>query len=218
MIRGAVFDFDGTLFDSMYVWENIGEDYLRSLGYEPRENLRETFKNFSLSQAAAYYRSEYGVTLSETEIIQGVNALAERAYRHDILLKTGADVFLEKLSKKGVRMCIATASDKSLAKASMERCKISGYFSEILTCDAVGYSKTSPEIYRAAAEHMGVKKEETIVFEDTVHALKTAKNDGFVTAGIFDEYENNQEGVKTYSDIYMKDFSDFNTFWRFASI
>ena len=68
MIKGAIFDVDGTLLDSMHIWDSIGEDYLRSLGYEPREKLNEKFKTMSLSQAAAYYRSEYGVTLSVERI------------------------------------------------------------------------------------------------------------------------------------------------------
>ena len=63
-IRGAIFDVDGTLLDSMFIWDTIGETYLRSIGYQPKENLNETFKNMSLHQAARYYQTEYGVTLS----------------------------------------------------------------------------------------------------------------------------------------------------------
>ncbi len=71
MLKGAIFDFDGTLFDSMFIWDTIGEAYLRSIGYEPKENLNEVFKTFSLYQAACYYQSEYGVTWSMDEIMTG---------------------------------------------------------------------------------------------------------------------------------------------------
>lgn len=76
-IKGGIFDVDGTLLDSMSIWDTIGADYLRSIGYVPRENLNEVFKNMSLLQAAEYYRSEYGVALSVEEIMRGVNAKLE---------------------------------------------------------------------------------------------------------------------------------------------
>ena len=75
MIKGAIFDLDGTILDSMFIWDTIGEDYLRSLGKEPKENLKETLKTFTLEQAAHYYREAYGVTLSANEIISGVNKM-----------------------------------------------------------------------------------------------------------------------------------------------
>ena len=76
-IRGAIFDVDGTLLDSMEVWDSIGENYLRSIGYEPKENLKETFQNMSLQQAARYYQTEYRVTLGIDEIMAGGQRHAE---------------------------------------------------------------------------------------------------------------------------------------------
>ena len=110
-MRGAIFDVDGTLLDSMSIWDTIGESYLRSIGYEPRENLNEVFKNMSLHQAACYYQSEYGATLSIGEIMDGVNAMLERFYRYEAPLKPGVKELLSILRQKGVRMCIATATD-----------------------------------------------------------------------------------------------------------
>ena len=73
MLKGAIFDLDGTILDSMFIWDTIGEDYLRTLGIEPKDNLKETFKTFTLEQAAHYYRENYGVTLSVKEIADGIN-------------------------------------------------------------------------------------------------------------------------------------------------
>jgi beta-phosphoglucomutase-like phosphatase (HAD superfamily) len=117
-IKGAIFDLDGTLLDSMYIWDTIGSDYLRSLGVEPRENLNQTFKSMSLLQAAAYYRREYGVSLSTKEIMDGVNRMIERFYFHDVSAKRGVKEVLERLKKAGVRMCVATATDLHLAEAA----------------------------------------------------------------------------------------------------
>lgn len=77
MIAGAIFDVDGTLLDSMSIWDTVGEDYLRSIGYRPRESLNEAIKDMSLDQAARYDQAEYGVTLSVEEITAGVNAMLE---------------------------------------------------------------------------------------------------------------------------------------------
>ncbi|MEY8233071.1 HAD hydrolase-like protein [Oscillospiraceae bacterium 50-16] len=116
-IRGAIFDVDGTLLDSMFIWDTIGETYLRSIGYEPREKLNEVFKNMSLFQAARYYRTEYGVTLSIDEIMNGVNAMLERYYRFEVSLKPGVAELLAQLQASGVKLCIATATDRYLVEA-----------------------------------------------------------------------------------------------------
>ena len=115
-IRGAIFDVDGTLLDSMFIWDTIGETYLRSIGYQPKENLNETFKNMSLHQAACYYQTEYGVTLSIDQIMDGVNAMLERYYRFEVPLKPGVAELLERLRQSGVKLCIATATDRHLRK------------------------------------------------------------------------------------------------------
>ena len=214
MLKGAIFDLDGTILDSMFIWDTIGEDYLRSLGKEPKENLKETFKAFTLEQAAEYYRENYGVTLSVNEIIDGVNKIVERYYAETVKLKPGIEVFLEKLKAKGVKMCIATVTDKPLVEIAFNRLGVSDYFSEVFTCASVGHSKEEPHIYREAQKHLGTSKKETAVFEDVVHALRTAKSDGFVTVGVFDVHEENQEELKLMADYYIENYSDFEKFWN----
>lgn len=214
MLKGAIFDLDGTILDSMFIWDTIGEDYLRSLGKEPKENLKETFKTFTLEQAAHYYIENYGVTLSVDEIIDGVNKMVERYYAETVPLKPGMKVFLEKLKVKGVKMCIATVTDKPLVETALNRLGIRNYFSEIFTCASVGHGKEEPHIYREAQKHLNTEKGETVVFEDALHALKTAKADGFITVGVFDIHEENQAELKTTVDYYIEDYSAFDKFWN----
>ena len=208
MIQGAIFDLDGTLLDFMSIWDAIGEDYLCSLGIEPRENLRETFKTFTLEQSAGYYKEHYGVTLSVTEIIDGVNDMVENYYIEIVPLKPGVKEFLTKLHNQGVKMCIATVTDRHLVEAALKRCGVREFFSEIFTCAQVGKSKEDPAIYHAALEHLGTDKIQTVVFEDAFYALKTAKADGFVVAAVYDVHEDNQKEMKSISDFYIDDFSD----------
>ena len=207
MIKGAIFDFDGTLVDSMFIWDTFGEDYLRTLGKEPKENLTETFKTFTLEQAAEYYREHYGVSLSVGEIVDGVNEMVSEIYRTKVVLKNGVLEFLRDLRSKGVKMCVATVTDRPIVEDVLKKLGIRDFFTKIFTCAEVGHNKETPHIYRAALQVLGTSKEETVVFEDALHALITAKKDGFKVAAVYDRHEEKQEKVKEIADIYIEDFN-----------
>ena len=208
MIKGAIFDLDGTLLDSMFIWDTIGEEYLRSLGKEPHEDIKETFMTLTLEEAAVYYREHYGVTLSVKEIVDGVNAMVEQTYRTKVTLKPGIAEYLAWLKENGVRMCVATVTDRYLVEETLERLGVRHYFSEIFTCAEVGFGKDKPIIYQKALEHLETEKRDTYVFEDMLFALNTAKTDGFPTVGIYDRHEAHQDELKELSDYYVLDFTD----------
>ena len=208
MLTGAIFDFDGTLLDSMFIWDTIGEDYLRTLGKEPHEDLKETFMTLTLEEAAEYYREHYKVTLSVTEIVDSINAMVEGIYRTKVTLKPGVTDYLRLLKERGVKMCVATVTDRYLVEDTLERLGILHYFSEIFTCAEVGYGKDKPIIYQKALEHLGTAKEETFVFEDSLFALETAKIDGFPTVGVYDMHESRQEEMKRLADCYVRSFEE----------
>ena len=208
MIKGAIFDLGGTLLDSMFIWDTIGEEYLRSLGKEPHEDLKETFMTLTLEEAAEHYREHYGVTLSVKEIVDGVNAMVEQAYRTKVTLKPGISEYLAWLKENGVRMCVATVTDRYLVEETLERLGVRHYFSEIYTCAEVGFGKDKPIIYQKALEHLGTEKSDTYVFEDLPFALNTAKTDGFPTVGVYDRHEVHQDELKELSDYYVLDFTD----------
>ena len=213
-IQGAVFDVDGTLLDSLSVWDTIGEDYLCSLGYEPGKNLKEMLKNMSLYQAACYCQREYGVTLSTDEIMNGINAMLERFYRYEALLKPGAGKLLEWLQERGVKLCIATATDRYLVEAALKRCGVLSCFGKIFTCNEVGHGKDEPHIFEAALGFLGTEKSETLVFEDALYALRTAKTAGFPVAAVRDDHEKAQEEVRALADIYMEELTQFHKLWK----
>ena len=208
MIKGAIFDLDGTLLDSMFIWDTSGEEYLRSLGKEPHEDLNETFMTLTLEEAAEYYREHYGVTLSVKEIVDGINAMVEQTYRTKVTLKPGISEYLAWLKENGVRMCVATVTDRYLVEETLERLGVRHYFSEIFTCAEVGFGKDKPIIYQKALEHLGTEKSDTYVFEDLPFALNTAKTDGFPTVGVYDRHEAHQDELKELADYYVLDFTD----------
>ncbi len=209
MIKGAIFDLDGTILDSMFIWDTISEDYIRSLGKEPKENLTEVFRTFTLEQSAEYYRNHYGVELSVKEIVGGINNMVAEIYRTKVVLKQGISDFLKRLQRSGVKMCVATVTDRPIVEDVLKRLNVREYFSEIFTCAEVGYNKETPKIYRQALKHLGTPKSETVVFEDVLHAIKTAKDDGFKVAAVYDSHEPMQKEMKEISDYYITDFGNF---------
>ncbi len=217
-ISGAIFDVDGTLLDSMPVWDCVGENYLRSIGYEPGEHLNEALQNMSLLQAARYYQREYGVTLGEDDIVKGVNAMLERNYRCEIPLKPGMEALLWRLHRAGVKLCIATATDRYLVEAALSRLGVLSYFSGMFTCSEVGHGKDEPHIFETALAFLGTEKEETVVFDDALYAIRTAKAAGFPVAAVYDSHEAGQAEVRTLTDFYLEDLSQFYSYWTLASV
>lgn len=209
-ICGAIFDVDGTLLDSMPIWDTIGRDYLRAIGYEPREDLDQVLKEMSLCQAARYFQTAYGVTLSVEKIIEGVNAMLERYYRFEAPLKAGAAGMLERLAQNGVKLCIVTAADRSLVEAALDRCGVLSFFGRVFSCDEAGYGKDEPEIYEAALRYLGTKKAETVVFDDALHAVKTAVESGFRVAAVHDRSEKAQEKLRALADVYLEDLTQWD--------
>ena len=216
MLKGIIFDFDGTLFDSMFLWDTAGEVYLRSIGKEPEPNLQKVLKPMSLLQSAAYLREKHQIPLSVEEITDGVNHTVEDFYFHTVAPKPGVITFLEELRRRSIKMCIATATDRYQVEAALQRCEMRHFFSEIFTCTKVGSGKDSPEIFRKAMEHLQTDRSTTAVVEDAYHAAHTAKQDGFPVVGVYDPHENIQQELMSLADVFLPDYFDLTNFWKFA--
>jgi len=208
-IAGAIFDADGTLLDSMYVWETIAEDYLRSQGLEPHDDLTERFRAMSLPQAAAYYQREYGLALSAEAIMDGINARIARAYREAVREKPGAARLLERLRRQGTVMCVATATNRSLVETALSRLGLGHYFQEIWGCTELNMSKDQPEIFRFAQRQLGTAPEATWVFEDSPHAALSARAAGLKVAGVYEPTHAAFSGrMRQICDVYIRDLSE----------
>ena len=213
-IKCAIFDFDGTLFDSMFIWDNVGETYLRSLEKEPKPSMREDVRALSLYQSACYFKQEYDLSLSVEEIMTGINQTIERFYIHEVLPKPGVVDFLKRMQKDGISMCIATASDRYQIEAALSRCGMEHYFEAIFTCGEVGHGKDEPVIFQKAMERFGADRSSSIVFEDAIHAVQTAKAYGFTVVAVFDDSEKRQAEIHNLADCYIADFENTEEFWK----
>jgi len=218
MIQGIIFDFDGTLFDSMFIWDTAGEVYLRSIGKEPEADLQKVLKPMSLLQSAQYIREKYQIPLSVEDIMDGVNRTVEGFYFHTVEPKPGVIDFLEELHRRNIEMCIATATDRYQVEAALQRCGMQHFFSEIFTCTEVGSGKDSPDIFRKSMEHLQTDRSTTAVVEDAYHAAHTAKQDGFLVVAVYDSHESRQQELLHLADVYISDYFDLTNFWKFASV
>ncbi len=205
-LQGAIFDFDGTLFDSMYLWDNIATDSLIALNIEPPSDYRSKLRNLSVPQAAAYTIERFNLDMTVEEFVAMINKMIEHYYFNEIMPKEGIPELLHDLSNNNVKICIATATDRHLIEAALKRCSLRRFFDEIFTCTMVGEAKDNPKIFETALEFMGTQKDKTLVFEDSLYALKTAKSAGFITVGIQDNAEKNQQELKSTADFYLESF------------
>lgn len=186
MIKGAIFDIDGTLLDSMPIWTDVGARYLRSIGVTPEEGLGEILFSMTMEEGAAYLRRTYNLSQTETDIQQGIVDIIGDFYRYEVQLKSGMRELLEQLYVQSIPMTLATTGERELAEAALTRLGVWRYFSAMFTANELHTSKKEPLIYHTAANFMGTAPHETMVYEDVIHALTTAKNAGFQTTAVED--------------------------------
>jgi len=202
-LKGAIIDMDGTLLDSMWMWARVEADYLESLGLTPKPDLVVVLRTLSMHEVAEYFRKEYGVRKTVEEINAGKNQMIEQYYSNKAVLKDGVLPALEALRNRGVKMCVMTATDRYLAEPGLRRCGIDGYFERIFTCHEERISKSHPEIFVRAAEFLGTDICDTLVIEDALYAMKSAKRAGFPVAGVYDRSsEDQQDEIRRFCDYY----------------
>lgn len=188
MIKGMLFDLDGTLVDSNWIWKTIGRDFLIAQGKTPEEGLVRKFEEMSFTQSAQYMIERYALPMEVPQVIAQVTAMAEETYRTRVELKPGAAELLRRAAGEGYPMAVATALDEGLARQLLGRMGVLEYFQGVYTCETLGLSKTDPAFFREAARRLGFAPQEVAVFEDAPHALKTARAAGCVTIGVEDPW------------------------------
>ncbi|MBQ8546374.1 MAG: HAD family phosphatase [Clostridia bacterium] len=186
-IKGAIFDMDGTLLDSMAYWNTVGIDYLERQGIK-FDNEKENYVLYvGIPRFTEYCNEKYGLNKTYEEVLRALHDIVAEKYNTVVKLKPGALEMLERFKQNGVKMCIATATEQNEAKGVLKRLGVLDYFSEVFTTTIVGADKSSPLIYEVALEHLGTKKDETYIFEDAWYAIKTAHDNDFKVIGIEDK-------------------------------
>ena len=209
-ITGAIFDFDGTLFDSMHVWRGYKDNFFNYLGIELTDDDREAFKGLFLRETFLLAIERFKLDKTYEELLAHLFDYIKSRYMVETEPKNDVRGFLDKLKEKGVKIGIATASGEPAVCAVMKKYDMLHYFSEIYSTYTVGASKTEPKVYDFVLDKLGTDKKTTWVFEDALYAAKTAKVNGYNVVGIYDKSEPNQEELKAIVDIYINNYDEID--------
>ncbi len=209
-LQSAIFDMDGTLIDSMPMWRNLLNDYLHSQGRMAKGNLWEEIRPLTLADTAVYFREVYKLNKSEAEIVEEINERIAAFYRTQAKAKPGVDKFLSLLKMEGVWMYVATGTDRPFAEAGLKCAGLDGYFRGMITCKESGAGKDkSADIFERAMVRLRSNKKDTIIFEDSLPAIRVAKAAGFRVAGVYDaDCPGDQDEIQAISDYYIRSFEE----------
>ena len=208
--RFAIFDMDGTLVDSMVYWENLATEFLEHKGVRTiSPDILERIKPMTMTESAALFIREYRLPGTAESVAAEMNTMMDEHYRKDIPLKSGAAAYLESLHRKGVSICVASATAEELMDACLTRLGVAHYFSFLLSCETVGSGKNRPDVYLESAKRLGAEPVEIAVYEDALYAAKTAKTAGFYTVAVRDD--SNQPHWETLTALTDEAILDWKT-------
>ncbi len=208
-IKGIIFDLDGTLVDSLWVWASIDDEYLKKYNLLVPENLNEEINHLSFTQTAEYFKKKFNIEDSIEEILKDWNSMALNHYSYDVKLKPGVYEFLKKLKAKGIKISLATSNSLELLTPCLKNNNIFQYFDAITTTDEVNKSKNFPDVYLLAAEKINTSPENCLVFEDILPAAMGAKSAHMKVCIVKDKYcLTPKEELLKYGDYYLDSYFD----------
>ncbi|MBE6762544.1 MAG: HAD family phosphatase [Ruminococcaceae bacterium] len=190
-IKGAIFDFDGTLGDSLGYWEwqyaDLSQKYNGGKKVELAPEDDKKFRTSLISDSMKLLHEKYGIGESADSLLKYVNDSIKKFYLTEVKPKEGVVEYLDYLQSKGVKMCVASATAEAELKVAIKCCGLEKYFDKVFSCSELGFGKEKPDIFLMALDYLGTDINDTWVFEDSLLALETAQKAGFKTVGIFDK-------------------------------
>lgn len=208
-IEGAVFDLDGTLLDSSWVWEKVDEKFLGDRGFQVPDDYVDEISPLGAERAAVYTIERFGLNEDKDDIVREWIKMAKKEYATEVVCKPYAKEFLEELHKLNIKMAVATSSDRELFMKTLEREGILKYFQKIVTVDEVERGKDYPDIYEEAARRIKVNPHKCLVFEDILAGVTGASLGEFNVVAVFDEKsKHNWEKIKSISKYSINDYKE----------
>lgn len=207
--KGAIFDLDGTLYDSMWVWEHVDKTFLGKRGIKVPDDYLETIAPIGFVAAADYTIKRFNLSDKPEDLIQEWNELAIDAYKNKVRLKSGAKEYLEKLKSLGVKLSVATASSSNLYELALKNNGVYDLFDAFTSASEVERGKGFPDIYILAAQKIGLMPKDCVVFEDIYIGILGAKAGGFYTVAVYENCsKKDKDAIIKESDIYIHSFNE----------
>ena len=188
----SIFDVDGTILDSMEVWNTLASQYVQSLGMVPEKNLDEIVSDMSLEQSAIYLKNHYKINKQEERIISEILNFISDFYEYEVKLMPGFKEFISHYDSMNV---IGTSCDEELVKIALNRLGVLNNFEDIITCSKVNKSKDDPNFYLACAQVLKQRPEDIVVFEDADYCIDVARKVGFKVIKIKDWRDLNEKCI-----------------------
>lgn len=208
-MRGAIFDVDGTLLDSMTVWWDVIIDFYRQHGVEISDEEAFEYKELTMNESLPMIIERLGLDMTFDELSDIFKQMASLQYENTLPLKEGAGEYLKQLHDRGVKIAIATSGYEELCRKAFSRLGVWQYIDACAFSSEVGVNKSNPDVYLLAAERIGIPPEECTVFEDIATGIGGAKKGGFKTCAVYDTSNADEtDALKQLSDHYITGWKD----------
>ncbi len=205
--RAIIFDLDGTLIDSMWVWKQIDIDYLAKKQIDFPPKFQADLDGMSFTETAVYFKEHFQLEDSVEAIKQEWIDMSYQKYTEEVALKEGVLPFLASLAARQIPMGIGTSSNRELAEGVLSHHQIDQYFSTLRTSCEVKAGKPNPAIFLKVAEDLGVAPEHCLVFEDTLAGVEAAKRAGMAVIAIHEPaHDDRKAEIQALADDYLENF------------
>ena len=205
--QAVIFDLDGTLVDSMWMWKDIDIEFLARYGYECPEDLQKAIEGMSFSETAVYFKERFALPIELDEIKRIWTEMSIDKYRNEVPLKPGAGEFLRRLKERGVALGIATSNGRDMVDAVLGSLGIEALFDNVTVGCEVANGKPAPDIYLHVAGLLGVRPENCLVFEDVPAGILAGKRAGMEVCAVEDAFSREFAGEKrSLADDFITDY------------
>lgn len=208
--KAVIFDLDGSLVDSMWIWKDIDIEYLGRFQIPLPEGLQQQIEGMSFSETAKYFKETFQIPDSIEQMKEDWNQMAFDKYEKEVELKPGVEDFLKECQKRGIKLGIATSNSRELMDTIAKAHDLDRYFSYILTGCEVERGKPAPDIYLAVAGKLNVDPKDCLVFEDIIPGIMAGKAAGMTVCAVEDAYSMEFKKEKEdMADYYIEDYTLF---------
>jgi HAD superfamily hydrolase (TIGR01509 family) len=211
-IKAVIFDLDGTLIDSMHVWDQVDIDFLKKRGKEvPADLFSHLPSGDGLRAIAVYFKERFNLSESIQDIIAEWNSMVLDFYSNLELIPGALDL-LDKIEKSGKKLAIGTSNSQVLTQAVLDNNNITYRFLSIVTGCKINRGKPFPDIYLKVANELAVSPNQCLVVEDTIHGVEAAINAGMKVVAIYNDYsKNDSDRLKSKAHAFVNNYSELDT-------
>ena len=203
--KAAIFDMDGTLLDTMYIWRHLAPEYLRKNNIAVPDDLTDQLAIMGIGRAVTFLIENFNIKIAPEELHREIIGILADYYRHHAIFKPGAEEFLQKMQARGIPTMVFSATPEDLLDLALGRLDALKYFSHgVLSVNTIKCAKNKPEAFYTAAEHIGFPVEDVMIFEDALYAASTVKKAGFALTVMADNEEHHTQEMRELADFYIE--------------